>query len=155
MQLDPIEIRLGNLFEYRKQVLEISERDIQSLTILLPELKPILINGNRLSRLNFNYVGYNASRAMHWQRYANSIYFNLFQQKDETYYLQLNEEIKLRHIQYIHQLQNVYYDLTGDVLTRQKPGEQIRETKTEFIQTGDTWASKRRSGPGKYRSKPQ
>jgi hypothetical protein len=33
----------------------------------------------------------------------------------------VNQDFKLPHIQAIHQLQIVYYELTGDVLNRQPP----------------------------------
>jgi hypothetical protein len=61
----------------------------------------------------------------------------------------INQDIKLPHIQAIHKLQNVYYELTGDVLKRQPPSNRYEPPapdKTDYEQ----W--ERRSGPGKYRT---
>lgn len=152
MEIDPIELRVGNYFEYKRQVLELSERDMQGLTELLPKLKPIPITGYRLSRLNFSIIKSTDNQGMHWQRYSAGLYFNLFEKKDHSFTLYINDDIKLKHIQFIHQLQNVYYDLTGDVLKRPAPGEIIPDTKPQITTTGGSWLSQRRSGPGKYRN---
>jgi hypothetical protein len=149
MELDPIEIRLGNYFEYRGTVKEIAMADLTKLETLLPELKPIPITPRYLARLNFVTVTDNDS-VRHFQKYTCGIYFNLYPKRNGTITLYINQEIRLPHIQAIHQLQNIYYELTGDILKRQpssiiyRPGE-----KTEI--TPIKW--ERRAGPGKYRSK--
>jgi hypothetical protein len=120
MELDPIEIRLGNYFEYQRTVKEITLADLAQLKTLLPELKPIPITHLYLTRLNFGTVTDNES-VRHFQKYTAGIYFNLYPKKNGSITLYINQDIKLPHIQAIHQLQNVYYELTGDVLKRQPP----------------------------------
>jgi hypothetical protein len=148
MELDPIEIRLGNYFEYRRTVREITLEDLAQLTCLLPELKPIPITPLYLTRLNFGTVTDNES-GRHFQKYTAGIYFNLYPKKNGSITLFINQDIKLPHIQAIHQLQNVYYELTGDILKRQPPSiiyQQPAPDRTIY----EKW--ERRSGPGKYRT---
>ena len=149
MELDPIEIRLGNYFEYRCTVKEIAMADLANLEILLPELKPIPITPRYLARLNFVTVTDNGS-VRHFQKYTCGIYFNLYPKRNGTITLYINQEIRLPHIQAIHQLQNVYYELTGDILKRQPPSIRYQSEVRGSI-SPITW--ERRAGPGKYRSK--
>ena len=114
MELDIIEIRAYNYFEYNHQVKQLKEADLANIAALLPDLKPIPIIPVRLSRLNFALVSTSERRI--YQRFANNIYFNFHRIKGDKLLLVINEEIKLPHVIFIHQIQNCYYDLTGDVL---------------------------------------
>ena len=114
MSLDIIEIRAYNYFEFNRAVKQIEEKDLVNITILLPQLKPIEITPYRLSRLRFTSV-YEAEKRI-FQKYQNNIYFNFRRMKNDKLLFVLNDEIKLPNIIYVHQLQNLYYDLTGDVL---------------------------------------
>jgi hypothetical protein len=148
MELDPIEIRLGNYFEYQRTVKEITIADLAQLKTLLPELKPIPITPLYLTRLNFGTVTDNES-VRHFQKYTAGIYFNLYPKKNGSITLYINQDIKLPNIQAIHQLQNVYYELTGDVLKRQLPSI-IYKPPAPDRTVYEKW--ERRSGPGKYRT---
>jgi hypothetical protein len=147
MELDPIEIRLGNYFEYRHTVKEIAMADLTQFETLLPELKPIPITSRYLARLNFVTVTDNDS-VRHFQKYTTGIYFNLYPKRNGTITLYINQEIRLPHIQAIHQLQNIYYELTGDILKRQ-PSSIIYQPPAPDRTVYEKWES--RSGPGKYR----
>ncbi|MEP7111276.1 MAG: hypothetical protein ABI760_24990 [Ferruginibacter sp.] len=114
MEIDIIEIRAYNYFEHNHRVKQLNETDLTNITTLLPRLKPLIITKLRLSRLNFSLVSTGERRIS--QKFANNISFNFLTVKDEKQLLVINEEIKLPHIIHIHQLQNLYYDLTGDVL---------------------------------------
>jgi len=147
MELDPIEIRLGNYFEYQKTVKEITLADLAQLETLLPELKPIPITPLYLTRLNFGTVTDNES-VRHFQKYTAGIYFNLYPKKNGSITLYINQDIKLPHIKAIHQLQNVYYKLTGDVLKRQPPSIIYQP---EVPKAMSPVYLEKRSGPRKYR----
>ena len=147
MDLDPIEIRLGNYFEYHRTVKEISIADLCDLEKLLPALKPIPIKSRYLAKLNFATVTNNES-VRHFQKYATGLYFNLFPRKDGTFALYINQELKLPHILAIHQLQNVYYDLTGDILKRISPSV-IYSPDSQKKMVPFNWEKKH--GPGRYR----
>lgn len=149
MEFDPIDIRHGNYFEYRRMVKEISMADLMQLETLLPELIPIPITSRYLARLNFVTVTDN-ELVRHFQKYTCGIYFNLYPKKSGPFALYINKELKLPHIRAIHQLQNVYYELTGDVLKRQPPSIIYRQEEKPAM-APVTW--ERRSGPGKYRGK--
>jgi hypothetical protein len=147
MELDPIEIRLGNYFEYKHTVKEISMVDLAQLETLLADLKPIKITSRTLTRLNFGTVTDNES-VRHFQKYTTGIYFNLYPKKNGSITLYINQDIKMPHIQMVHQLQNIYYELTGDVLKRQPPSI-IYKPEAPTAMAPVIW--ERRSGPGKYR----
>jgi hypothetical protein len=147
MELDPMEVRLGNYFEYQRMVKEISMADLMQLESLLPGLIPIPITARYLARLNFITVTDNES-VRHFQKYTCGIYFNLYPKKNAPFTLYINQELKLPHIRAIHQLQNVYYELTGDIIKRQPPSIIYRQEEKP-IMTPVSW--ERRSGPGKYR----
>lgn len=150
MELDPIEIRIGTYFEYRKTVKEIAMPDLEQLSLLLPELKPIPLTPRYLIRLNFVSVT-NQDNHRHFQKYTAGLYFNIYPRRaGKGMMLYVNDDIKLPEVQYIHQLQNVYYDLTGDVLKRTPPGK-IAATDAG-IKPLSMLVWERRSGPGKYRT---
>ena len=118
MSIDIIEIRVCNYFEYNRQVKQITAPDLVNMNVLLPQLQPIAILPARLFRLNFTVVS--AGDRNFFQRFARDIYFNFYRTKDKLQ-LVINDQIRLPHIVYIHQLQNIYYDLTGDVLAIPSP----------------------------------
>lgn len=123
MSIDPIDIRIGNYFEYNGQVLEINLEHLKRLTDLLPRIKPIQINGFRLSRLDFTCRLLDNKRQHMYHRFGNNVDFMLLSVPNNKFILFINENVKIGHIQYIHQLQNIFYDLTGVVLKRPPPGE--------------------------------
>ncbi len=149
MNLDPIEIRLGNYFEYHRTVKEIILDDLARLETLLPDLKPIPITPLYLSRLSFFTVTDNES-VRHFQKYTAGIYFNIYPKKNGSMMLCINTDLKLPHIRDIHQLQNVYYELTGDILKRQPPSIIYQPSGLDRT-VYEKW--EKRSGPGKYRGK--
>jgi hypothetical protein len=106
MELDPIEIRLGNYFEYLRQVKEITMADLAQLEALLPNLRPIPITSRYLLRLNFVTVTDNES-VRHYQKYCTGLHFNLYPKKDGSFVLYVGSDLKLPQVKAIHQLQNV------------------------------------------------
>lgn len=116
MDIDIIEVRVGNYFAVNGQVREITLNDLQQLDTLLPQLKPIPITPIRLNRLNF--VPERGQHGIVYHKLAYKVLFTFIRMKNDKVSLVINETVRLPHIQYIHQLQNVYYDLTGDVLKR-------------------------------------
>ncbi|CAN5752141.1 hypothetical protein BH10BAC3_BH10BAC3_11900 [soil metagenome] len=116
MQLDLIEIRAYNYFEYQRQVKQICEADLYTIGRILPNLLPIKITHQRLHKLNF-FGGVEEERGKLIKAYNNFI-FRFEKTKGNGLVLTINNVIKLPHVIYIHQLQNIYYDVTGDVLKR-------------------------------------
>ena len=116
MELDLIEVRAYNYFEYKRQVKQISEADLVAIRELLPHLIPIPITHQRLHRLNF-FGGVDEERGKLLRVYKDCI-FRFEKTKGNRLLLTINHAIKLPHVVYIHQLQNIYYDFTGDVLKR-------------------------------------
>jgi len=111
MELDIIEIRAYNYFATGNQGKQILQEHLKYINPLLTQLQAIPITYYRLSRLNFA-----PGERSTLQKFIAGVYFNFYKQKGDKLLLVIGEDIKLSYIQYIHQLQNVYYDLTGDVL---------------------------------------
>ena len=82
--------------------------------MLLSQSKPIEITIQRLTRLNFASA-YESERRI-YQKFYKGIYFSFHRVKNDKLLLVINNETKLPHVIYIHQLQKIYYDLAGDVL---------------------------------------
>lgn len=61
--------------------------------------------------------------------------------------LYINQDLNLPHIQAIHQLHNVYYELTSDFQIPQAPSI-IYQPLASDRTVHEKW--ERRSGPGKY-----
>ena len=116
MELDLIEIRAYNYFEYKRHVKQICETDLQVIREILPHLIPIPISHQRLYRLNF-FGGIEEERGKIIKA-CNHFIFRFEKTKGKELLLTINHAIKLPHVIYIHQLQNIYYDVTGDVLKR-------------------------------------
>jgi hypothetical protein len=114
MELDIIEIRAYNYFHLNRKLIQIDEKHLATISVLLSQLKPIEITPITLSRLNFVSVYESEKRML--QKYYKNIYFGFHRLKNDKLLLIINNELKLPHIIYIHQLQNLYYDLVGDVL---------------------------------------
>jgi hypothetical protein len=77
-------------------------------------LKPIEITPVRLARLGFASV-YDQKREC-FRSLTRAFISTFTGSKMTNFLLVINNEIKLPHVIYIHQLQNIYYGLVGDVL---------------------------------------
>ncbi|MES2645838.1 MAG: hypothetical protein V4717_03095 [Bacteroidota bacterium] len=116
MELDIIEIRAYNYFECQRQVKQIDVQDLMVINELIDHLKPIAITHQRLFKLNF-FIGTEAEKGKLVRTYKHFI-FRFEKVKGDKLLLSINNSLKLPEVAYIHQLQNIYYDITGDVLKR-------------------------------------
>jgi hypothetical protein len=116
MELDIIEVRAYNYFEYQRQVKQIAAPDLLNIHVLLSQLKPIAITHQRLFKLNF-FIGMEAEKGKLVRTYKHFT-FRFEKVKGEKLLLSVNNTLKLPDVVFIHQLQNIYYDITGDVLKR-------------------------------------
>ena len=101
-------------------VKEITLADLAQLKTLLPDLKTIPTTPLYETGIIFDIITDNES-VSHFLKYTAGIYFNLYPKINGSITLYINQHLKLPHIHAIHQLQNVYYELTGDILKRQPP----------------------------------
>ena len=136
LMLDIIDIRVSNYFEYHKAVKQIDGYDLLNIDKIFADLQPITITKLRLIRLGF--YGGEGNETGNLIKCYKELHFRFQPLKGDRLLLTLNRDIKLPHVKYIHQLQNIYYDLTGEVLKR--PEEPIRhrqEAKTGIIPSLD------------------
>ena len=131
------ELRIGNLIEYkiedeldeRKEWWEISKVDFQDLTWLdsNPEdadFRPIKITEEWLLKFGFEDIT-GVDYILHID-----VDFKLILIPADAFYPQIDKaddvgwsSISLNKIEYIHQLQNLYFSLTGEELTQVSEGE--------------------------------
>jgi len=139
--MDVFELRIGNyvnvpkdgqcpfridLFDYVANGIGkfgmIYDKSVHPLTWYLQDLKPIPLTKEWLFKFGFGQsedheVGHNTSNIVD---FYYDYHFKRF--RVET---QEGEEIRLPNIQYIHQLQNLYFALTGTELVLKSAGEKI------------------------------
>ena len=131
------ELRIGNLIEYkiedkldeRKEWWEVSKVDFQDLTWLdsNPEdayFRPIKITEEWLLKFGFEDIT-GVDYILHID-----VDFKLILIPADAFYPQIDKaddvgwgSISLNKIEYIHQLQNLYFTLTGEELTQVSEGE--------------------------------
>ena len=131
------ELRIGNLIEYkiedeldeRKEWWEISKVDFQDLTWLdsNPEdadFRPIKITEEWLLKFGFEDIT-GVDYILHID-----VDFKLILIPADAFYPQIDKaddvgwsSISLNKIEYIHQLQNLFFSLTGEELTQVSEGE--------------------------------
>ena len=113
-----IELRVGNRFFYKGKVIELAYGDFAEIPYnLLTLLKPIPLTEDWLLKLGFQFVtpsedGYDLNHAYEIPSWGKVALKNGILVPDEYYFLTgMNQEIK-----YVHQLENLYFGLTGEEL---------------------------------------
>lgn len=111
--MDVMELRIGNWVQYRVFVTQIRQEEI-ALQSFVQELKPIPLTPERLAMADFE---------KHDNTYIKDDYI-LEEQPDGTFNFLVWENIEKegidshtitrKNIQYVHQLQNLYYCLCGE-----------------------------------------
>jgi hypothetical protein len=127
------DIRKGNYFQLGKGLCEISLEDYPFLHELSRDLIPLSINSQRLHRLGFESIP--GSRMNRWQK-ASSYGKLMFLKAGvkNQWIIQFGEDEKVRIIDYIHELQNIYYWLFGEPLQRpQKKEREVLKPKHQII----------------------
>jgi hypothetical protein len=132
------ELRVGNYVEYNLSSgafddetevkplkvtgIDVSDR-VHSFVLLsdghgkyvFDELKPITLTGEILIRFGFGRVGNTAYRTV-----TKNLNYQLFLSKTQNGY-NTTDAVLLNPLQYVHQLQNLYFALTGEELTLTQP----------------------------------
>lgn len=115
------EIRIGNLFTYCNNEDEspFNLSDFVSLNeyeLSLEDIKPIRITLNRLYDLGFiNKDNSNCGQSV----YKNGVYIGLMGLKNDRFCFNAESTSnKSVYIEFIHELQNLYYDLTKEDLIK-------------------------------------
>jgi hypothetical protein len=122
MAVELEEIRLGNYFALGRQVIQITEQHYPALPTLCKQLQPLRIQSNRLSRLGFNLV--RGGDFNNWTRGFNGMPVFLKAASANRWILQFTGYEKVRFIEYIHQLQNVWFWLFTEPLLRREDRQQ-------------------------------
>ena len=122
------EIRIGNYFEYKKHIIEFAIEDFVEISnndqFLELFLKPIKLTEQWLKDFGFEKTTYNAIHSLQgWESTVTYIIDELwgiiFCKKQIIFGYESDNEgyVSLCSIQYVHQLQNLYFALTKKELT--------------------------------------
>lgn len=87
-------------------------------------IKPVIINKEILIQFGFEYNNDTDSYILSWKEYYSNIYRNIeFKLEDDNHYCSFwignNADKLLLNIDYLHQLQNLYFVITGRELKRE------------------------------------
>lgn len=126
MAVELEEIALFGLFSLHGKTIQIREEQYRKLDVLLPELEPIRVDSQKLSRLGFlRYPG-----GVFHRKHGNCE-FVLLPTKSGQWEFSINGEQRIRRIDYIHQVQRLWFDLFEDHLHAPKK----YSTKKEAVRT--------------------
>lgn len=121
------ELRIGNLLEYQSDVFKLDTvQEIHSLTWLrknvhyikqlsLDDLKPIPLTPEILERCGFIKCINADDDVLFKKQYFEIEYMEFFSEEKNGFYYNNNMPHET-HIRYLHQLQNLYFALTGEEL---------------------------------------
>lgn len=104
------EIRLGNIVEYMGKIQPVTIEIIRECELNNATTQPIPLNNGLLDRFRFKFDHYGEIR-------KGDFIIELF---DDGYHYTGGEGVSFGvPIEYVHHLQNLYYDLNGEELTIQ------------------------------------
>jgi hypothetical protein len=113
------ELRIGNLLQGLSNIRKIAEinttsfTDTQGLSTLLRDSMPILLTEEWLLKFGFEKL----NRDVVAYEQCNLIVEWLFERWTGRLYFDAYTSIQIIEIKYVHQLQNLYFVLTGEELT--------------------------------------
>lgn len=110
------DIRLGNYFAHQKRIIAISASHYTQLSTLHMELEPLHLIPKKLFTLGFGTI-----RAQDYNGFVkscNNIEVFLRAAPNNCWTLQVGNTVKVRTIEYVHELQNVWYWLFAEPLKR-------------------------------------
>jgi len=117
------ELRIGNLVMDGKDIEQVNARMIDMLVKIEADFDPIPLTEEWLLKLGFKQCGY---EMLSWKHETLLPSFNLdginWADFDEPDYQFLNYKVadEILRIDYVHQLQNLYFALTGEELKQQE-----------------------------------
>lgn len=127
--MEALELRIGNYHLYhivddldkRKEYDEVCQIDYDDLRILTefkenPEYKPIPITEEWLLKFGFVKEGRYYARGVH-QRLFSGLMELKFDRLLKMWVFSIGRYSDITRIEYVHQLQNLYFALTGEELT--------------------------------------
>ncbi|SCC45922.1 hypothetical protein GA0116948_109124 [Chitinophaga costaii] len=110
------DIRIGNYFAHQQKVITISAEHYQRISILAAELEPL-----RLIPQKFFSLGFGTIRAQDFNGFTkscNNVEVFLRAAPQQRWTLQVGNTLRVRSIEHVHELQNVWYWLFGESLKR-------------------------------------
>lgn len=119
------ELRIGNLIEFCDELHSINYVDIENLVFdeLDDAYKPIQLVGEWLAKFGFKigrhgdfYIDLFSGASYLSVMFAQGYWYPTIDQNAELS-SERNQSVSINRIQYVHQLQNLYFALTGEELT--------------------------------------
>src|ERR1700755_343567 len=122
MPVELEEARLGNYFALGREVLKVSQHHYPILPELCLQLAPLRIQANRLTKLGFNLV--RGGDFNNWTKGHNGMPVFLKAGNNNRWILQFTGYEKVRYVEYIHQLQNIWFWVFAEPLQKKDEEEQ-------------------------------
>lgn len=147
------DVRLGNYFIQGGKRIEITREHYPRLLELCEQLEPFRIVYQKLSALGFERVHGVSNEA--WTKACNGIPVYLRAVKNKRFVVQLGNIETLRTIEYIHELQNVWYWFFAEPLQRPADKQKPALEKKNVITTPKKIFREEDAGPVFEGYKPQ
>ncbi len=110
------DIRMGNYFAHQQQVITITAAHYQRLPILAAELEPLRLIPKKLFSLGFGTI--RAQDFNGFTKSCNNVDVFLRPAPQQRWTLQVGNAMRVRSIEHVHELQNVWYWLFAEPLKR-------------------------------------
>jgi hypothetical protein len=134
MAVELEEIALFGLFTHNGKTIQLSERHFLSIGTLVKELIPIKLDFQKLGNLGFIR---HSDGILFREQGECKFYLRIL--KNGSWEFSLNDGQRIRIVQYVHQVQRLWFDLFDDHLFIPKQSQDqrvssIEKTKTRFFQ---------------------
>ncbi|CAL1518223.1 hypothetical protein [Chitinophaga sp. MM2321] len=117
MPVELREARPGYYFALGKEIIEITEEDYPYLPVMVQDLTPIPINAIRLGNMGFERIF--ATGACQHSFNGNVVYLKPI--NAGRWIVQFEGREKTRYVSYIHEVQDFWYAVFGELLKRRGP----------------------------------
>jgi hypothetical protein len=116
------ELRIGNFLQGEKGIDVVSEINMDSyasttgIRTFLQNAKPIPLSEDWIKKLGFTKSAPRVSRIISWHEETSEFYIRRVRSNFELLRDNYDGSVYIKRIQFVHQLQNLYFALTGNEL---------------------------------------
>ncbi|UYQ94547.1 hypothetical protein MKQ68_05510 [Chitinophaga horti] len=128
------DVRVNYYFALNNSVVRLQASDLRLMPSLAAELEPLRVTGSRLFSLQFTPVF--GSNNTIWEKAFNGLVVRLKATSTERWTVELDKTGKIRYVQYVHELQDLWRGLFDEPLQRRvgdvKVETPIRQLRPDY-----------------------